>query len=127
MMHGYRTPQHHNGDFHWFLRTRLFRVVAQIVIVALLLADAPVPTDYQAVAEATGSSSSQPRIMALSSCVARGGTLEIYVSGFNTTATTVTIGGVPTTIVRRVTERNSLKKLVVTVPQIALQDSPPSQ
>jgi hypothetical protein len=37
----YRTPQHVNGDFHWFLRTRFFDVMAWVVITALLTLDVP--------------------------------------------------------------------------------------
>ncbi len=94
-------------------RTATTYLILHAVFLAVLLIDGS-----QAVA--AGQNPFPPRIFKLiPACAARGATLEINVSGFNTTATTVTIGGVPTTIVRRVTEGNSLKKLVVTVPQTA--------
>jgi RHS repeat-associated protein len=47
-----RTPQHHNGDFHWFLHTRLFDVMAWVVITGLLTLDVPWKLLQQRVGEA---------------------------------------------------------------------------
>ena len=49
----HRTLQHLNGDFHWFLHTRLCRIVARVVIVALLLVDAPFQVLENAFAQGT--------------------------------------------------------------------------
>jgi len=121
MTHPATGANHPTVDFNRLLHTRLGRATARLVICALLLTDLPLPQRYHAVAEATGSSSYQPRITGLSpSCVARGANFQLTLANFDRTSPlTVKVGGVGATIVSHTNLSSTTKKLVVTVPQTA--------